>query len=202
MFVAGPAVRFLKLVGRLKTVKYYRKFKSNQNLQKPLKKFLRWVLFNLGILTLTAFTSLMWYDYKENKWYHGPVSISRAKQNDTTTVVCILATVHQPNPNYNSDSIVAILNLFQPDLMLTEEDSLIFEVYHKDYKHTLQKPLFARLGRSFGFGSAEEIEGRAVRKYKIGHPTVDIRPFDYEGRNAFYATPSLKKMKSVENLNI
>jgi hypothetical protein len=151
-----------------------------------LKKFLRWILFILGILILTAFISIIWYDYKEKTWYQGPASISRVKQNDTTTVVCILGTVHLPNPNYNSDSIVAILNLFQPDLILTEEDTLLFESYHKRYTQTLQKPFFARLGRSFGFGSAEEIEGRAVRKYKINHPAVDIRPFDYEGRNAFY----------------
>lgn len=152
-----------------------------------MKKFLRWVLIILGILILTALISLARYDYKEKTWYHGRISISRAKQNDTTTVVCILGTVHQPNPNYNSDSIVAILNLFQPDLILTEEDTLLFENYHKEYTQTMQKPLFARLGRSFGFGSTEEIEGRAVRKYKISYPAVDIRPFDYEGRNAFYA---------------
>ena len=105
---------------------------------------------------------------------------------DTATVVCILATVHQPTSKYNADSITHILHQFQPDLILTEEDSLLFESVHKGYNETLQKPLFARLGRSFSFGNPEDIEGRAVRKYKISHPSIDVRPFDYEGRNAFY----------------
>src|SRR4051812_40030583 len=101
-------------------------------------------------------------------------------------MVCILATVHQPTLKYNADSIVAILNWIQPDLILAEADTLLFETVLKRYDETLKKPLFARLGRSFGFGSPEEIESRAIRKYKISHPAVDIRPFDYEGRNAFY----------------
>ena len=138
------------------------------------------------MLILVAFISLLRYDYKEKNWYSEKISIPKQQHSDTATTVCILATVHQANPNYNADSIVAILNLFQPDLILTEEDSLLFNTYHKEYKEDLQKPLFARLGRSFGFGSPEENEGRAVRKYKINHSSVDIRPYDYEGRNAFY----------------
>jgi hypothetical protein len=155
-------------------------------LAKPLKEILKWTLLISGVLTLAAVTSLLWYDYKEKSWYNETVSIQKKKHLDTTTVVCILATVHQPNHNYNADSIVAILNSFLPDLILTEEDSTLFETYHKGYNQTLRKSLLARLGRSFGFGVPEEIEGRAVRKYKISHPAVDIRPFDYEGRNAYY----------------
>ena len=159
---------------------------KKQNLQKPLKKLLKWALLILGILTLTSAISLFRYDHKEKNWYNETVSIPKKKHSDTTSVICILATVHQANPNYNADSIVAVLTSFQPDLILTEEDSVLFETYHRGYNQTLQKPLFARLGRSFGFGRPEEIEGRAVRKYKISHPAVDIRPFDYEGRNAFF----------------
>jgi hypothetical protein len=137
-------------------------------------------------LTLAALISLIRYDIKEKNWYTEKISVPSQQHSDTATTVCILATVHFANSNYNADSIVAILNQFQPDLILTEEDTLLFETYHKEYRQNIQKPLFARLGRSFGFGSGEENEGRAVRKYKISNPSVDIRPYDYEGRNAFY----------------
>lgn len=108
------------------------------------------------------------------------------KYSDTTAVVCILATVHQSTSNYNADSIVAILNQFQPDFILTEEDTLLFKTVHTSYSQRFKKPLFARIGRSFGFGGPEENEARAVRKYKISHPSVNIRPYDYEGRNEYY----------------
>jgi hypothetical protein len=155
-------------------------------LQKIIKTALKWTLVIFGTLTIIAFVSLLWFDYKEKQWYTEKINNPKPQHSDTITTVCILATVHQANPNYNADSIVAILTLFQPDLILTEEDSVLFETYHKGYNQTLQKPLFARLGRSFGFGRPEEIEERSVRKYKISHPAVDIRPFDYESRNAFY----------------
>lgn len=129
---------------------------------------------------------MLWYDYKEKNWYHEKTGTTKQQYVDSVTTVCILATVHKANPNYNADSIVDILNLFQPDLILTEEDTLLFEAIHKEYKQNLQMPLFARVGRSFGFGGPGENEGRAVRKYKINHSSVDIRPYDYEGRNALY----------------
>jgi hypothetical protein len=155
-------------------------------LQKIIKTAFKWTFFIFGALTIIAFLSLLRFDCKEKQWYTEKINNPTPQHSDTITTVCILATVHQANTNYNADSIVAILNQFQPDLILTEEDTLLFETFHKGYYQTLQKPLFARLGRSFGFGTPEEIEGRAVRKYKISHPAVDIRPFDYEGRNAFF----------------
>lgn len=121
--------------------------------------------FFLSLIILTAAISLLWYDYKQMSWFNEPASIQKKKFSDTNTVVCILATVHQSNPNYNADSIVYILNQFQPDIILTEEDTLRFETVHKSYSQTFKKPLFARLGRSFGFGGPEENEPRAVRKY-------------------------------------
>lgn len=136
---------------------------------------------------MVATVSLWRYDYKERSWYNETPATRKQLPPDTNSVVCILATVHQPTSAYNADSIVTILQAFQPDLILTEEDTMLLKTVHKGYNETLQKPLFARLGRSFGFGKPEEIEGRAVRKYKINHPAVDIRPFDYEGRNDFYA---------------
>jgi hypothetical protein len=144
------------------------------------------MLLFFGLLTLIATINLLRYDYNEKKWYDGKIIIQKQHQLDTITKVCILATVHQENSNYNADSIVAILNLVQPDLILTEEDTLLFKTTHGEYKQNIQKPLFARLGRSFGFGTAPENEGRAVRKYKIANSSVDISPYDYEGRNAFY----------------
>jgi hypothetical protein len=155
-------------------------------LQKIIKTVIKWTLLILTILTLAAFISLLRYDYKERNWYNEKTGTTKQQYPDTATTICILATIHKANPNYNADSIVDILSLFQPDLILTEEDSLLFVTVHREYKQNLQKPLFARVGRSFGFGGPEENEGRAVRKYKINHSSVDIRPYDYEGRNAFY----------------
>jgi len=160
--------------------------KNTQNFQKTLKKIVKWTVFILGTLMIIAAISLLRYDNKEKHWYNETVDVPKKQHADTTSIVCILATVHYPTSNYNADSIVTILNQFQPSLILTEEDTLLFKTIHREYDQILQKPIFARLGRSFGFGSPEEIEGRAVRKYKINHPDIDIRPFDYEGRNAFY----------------
>ena len=151
-----------------------------------MKKLLIGILLLFGILIIAAIAGLLRYDIKERNWYNESLNTSEKKHTDTTTIVCILATVHQPTANYNADSIVSILNSFQPDVVLTEEDTSIFESFHKRYEQTLQRPLFARLGRAFGFGQPEEIEGRAVRKYKIGHAAVEIHPFDFEGRNVFY----------------
>lgn len=155
-------------------------------MQNIIKRAFRWALIIFGTLTIITIVGLLWFDHKEKLWYTEKINNPAPQYADTITAVCILATVHQANPNYNADSIVAILTSFQADLILTEEDSMLFETYHKAYNQTLQKPLLARVGRSFGFGRPEEIEGRAVRKYKISHPAVDIRPFDYEGRNAFF----------------
>lgn len=152
-----------------------------------MKKILIWTFLIISILALVATVSLWRYDYKERSWYNETPATRKQHSPDTTAIVCILATVHQPTSAYNADSIVTILQAFQPDLILTEEDTMLLKTVHKGYNETLRKPLFARLGRSFGFGKPEEIEGRAVRKYKISHPAVDIRPFDYEGRNDFYA---------------
>jgi hypothetical protein len=155
-------------------------------LQKIIETAFKWTLLIFGALTIIAFVNLLRFDYKEKHWYTENINNATSQHSDTITTVCVLATVHHANTNYNADSIVAILNQFQPDIILTEEDTLLFETFHKGYDQTLQKPLFARLGRSFGFGSPEEIEGRSVRKYKISHPAVGILPFDYEGRNAFF----------------
>ena len=169
-------------------------------MQKNIKTVFKWTLLIFGALTIIAFVSLLRFDYKEKHWYTENINNTTLHHLDTNTTVCVLATVHLANTNYNADSIVAILNKFQPDLILTEEDTLLFETFHKGYDQTVQKPLFARVGRSFGFGNPEEIEGRAVRKYKISCPAVDIRPFDYEGRNAFFEKNStFSKEEEVGN---
>jgi hypothetical protein len=80
----------------------------------------------IGLLALTAIVSLLLHDYKERKWYMETYPPGRVMPGDTT-LLCILATVHQAGKNYNADSIVGILNSFQPDLILTEEDTLLFQ---------------------------------------------------------------------------
>jgi hypothetical protein len=151
-----------------------------------LKKFFIATISISGLFILVAIASLLIHDHKVKKWYNESAINHSQQHMDSTTILCILATVHIATANYNADSIVSILENFQPDLILTEEDTLIFETYHNAYNKTLQRPVYARLKASFGFGYPEQIEDKAVRKYKIRHPAVGIRPFDIEDRNLFY----------------
>lgn len=151
-----------------------------------IKKILFFLVITIALLLIIAAVSLKLHDKKEDRWFTNANIRTSEHLPDTITTVCILATVHQPTDHYNAGSIFNILTAFQPDLILTEEDTALFENYHQRYEQTLKPSWFARLGRSFGFGHPDEIEGRAVRKYKIIYPAVAIRPFDYEGRNDFY----------------
>jgi hypothetical protein len=158
----------------------------HHNLQKSISKLITWTIYILFAMIIIVFITVKKYDHKEAKWYSQVNAIQSDSYIDTNTTVCILGTVHTSNKNYNADSIFEIINTFKPDLILTEADTAIYKNVLKEYEK-LKIPFFAKIGRGLGFGKDEENETRAVRKYKYLHPLIDIRPYDYEGRNEFHS---------------
>nr|WP_321234295.1 hypothetical protein [uncultured Psychroserpens sp.] len=83
------------------------------------------------------------------------------------TKVIVLGTVHFPTKQVNADSIYNILKAVQPDLIVMEADSSVF---NSDF--TFKK-------------TYDENEYNAILKYIKDEPTVMIRPMGFEGRNAY-----------------
>jgi len=83
------------------------------------------------------------------------------------TEIVVIGNIHQPVPNYNSDTIVSILNKIHPDFLLQEIDTSFFTP-------------------NFKFKEApRENEGLASVKYITKNPGTQMRPFDFEGRNEY-----------------
>jgi hypothetical protein len=143
------------------------------------------LLLFLGII---SFIAVKLYDYRENKWYSQVKTVQPMYERDSVTVLCIVGTVHNPTKGFNADSLFEIINHFNPDIILTETDTSIYTNTLNEYRR-LKTPLFAKIGRTLHFGkkAPEENETRAVRKYKFLYPAVEIRPFDYEGRNEYHS---------------
>ena len=158
----------------------------------------------LAIMATIAFIAAKRYEFKENKWYSQAVIPKAIRNTDPTTIVCITGTVHQPNKNYNADCLFEIISDFQPDLILVECDTAVYKNILKEYNRT-EISFIAKIGRGLGFGKAEENETRAVKKYKYLHSSVLIRPYDYEGRDAFHAKYHLQSapdtvLNSIQDL--
>ncbi|MCZ2222547.1 MAG: hypothetical protein LC122_02840 [Chitinophagales bacterium] len=83
------------------------------------------------------------------------------------TEIIVIGNIHQAVPNYNSDTIVNILNKVQPDYLLQELDSSFFT---QDFKFKEK---------------ASENEGIASEKYISKNPQTQMRPFEFEGRNEY-----------------
>lgn len=83
------------------------------------------------------------------------------------TEIIVIGNIHQPVPNYNSDTIITILNKIKPDFLLQEIDSSFF---NSDF--TFKSP-------------PQENEGLASVKYILKNPKTQMRPFDFEGRNEY-----------------
>lgn len=83
------------------------------------------------------------------------------------TKIIVIGNIHQPVPNYNSDTIITILNKLKPDFLLQEIDSSFF---NSDF--TFKDPPY-------------ENEGLASVKYMLKNPKTQMRPFDFEGRNEY-----------------
>lgn len=91
------------------------------------------------------------------------------------TELIIIGNVHAPMPNYNSDSLLAILERLDPDIILHEIDSASFTADNK-FKH-----------------ASTENEQNATKKYIEKHPSVKIGPFEFEGRNEYRRHMGIKQ---------
>lgn len=83
------------------------------------------------------------------------------------TKVVVLGSVHFPTQRVNADSIYNILQKLKPDVILLEADSTNF------YEDFTFRHLY------------DENEYIATVRYKMKNPKVNIRPIEFEGRNAF-----------------
>jgi len=83
------------------------------------------------------------------------------------TEIIVIGNIHQPVPNYNSDTILTILKSIKPDFLLQEIDSSFF---NDDF--TFKNP-------------PKENEGLASVQYIHSNPKTKMRPFDFEGRNEY-----------------
>lgn len=82
------------------------------------------------------------------------------------TDLILLGTVHQPVENFNSDSLYNILKKIQPDVILFEVDSSFFT---PDFKFNK---------------TWESNENIATVRY-MDNFKVDVRPYDFTGRNEY-----------------
>jgi len=86
---------------------------------------------------------------------------------EKTTEIIVIGALHKPAPNFNSDILFDILEDVKPDLILRELDSSSFTANFK-YK---KKP--------------NSNEGMASEKYTQKYPIVQLRPYEFEGRNEY-----------------
>lgn len=84
-----------------------------------------------------------------------------------STEVTVIGTLHFPTKKINSDSIYNILKKINPDFILMEADSSIFNDEFS-FKKTF-----------------DENEFNAVLKYLKLKPNINIRPIEFEGRNEY-----------------
>ena len=95
------------------------------------------------------------------------ISCDSGQKIEDSKRLVMVGTLHFPTDKVNADSIFKILATVSPDCILMEVDSSNF----KD---------------NFSFKEVyDENEYNAVLKYKEKHPKVDIRPIEFEGRNAY-----------------
>lgn len=89
---------------------------------------------------------------------------NRIKKNSE---IIVLGTVHFPTKQVNADSIYDILEKVQPDIIVMEADSSVFN-------------------SDFTFKTTyDENEYNAVVEYLKLNPNVMVRPMGFEGRNAY-----------------
>jgi hypothetical protein len=84
-----------------------------------------------------------------------------------TNELIIIGTLHSPMPNFNADTLIAILERVKPDIILEELDSSFFT---QDFKY-----------KSVWKGN----EVMATVRYVDKHPETLIRPMEFEGRNKY-----------------
>lgn len=94
------------------------------------------------------------------------------------STIIVIGNVHKPMPQYNADTLYAILENIKPDIILHELDSSFFTA-------------------DFNFKEPSgENEQNASEKYKKIHPATLIRPFEFEGRNQYRRERGIKQAEN------
>ena len=83
------------------------------------------------------------------------------------TEIIVIGALHQPEPNFNPDVLLEILEDVKPDFILRELDSSFFtpDFRHKDVQNSN--------------------EGMASERYVEKYPEAQLRPYEFEGRNEY-----------------
>ncbi|MDB5231098.1 MAG: hypothetical protein JWN76_1903 [Chitinophagaceae bacterium] len=95
------------------------------------------------------------------------------------TRIFIIGCQHNTTKNFTADTISEVLKNIKPDIILMELDSSLMDA-SGNFKH---------------FFSSNEND--AVRKYQSKFPAAQLRRFDFEGRNAYFASTRLFQKEQV-----
>jgi len=87
-------------------------------------------------------------------------------QTENSTEIIVIGTQHKAVPNFNSETLFKILESVAPDFILHERDSAAFNSEFKFIK------------------APTENEGLASSKYIKKYPATQLRPHEFENRNA------------------
>lgn len=117
-----------------------------------------------------------------------PVEVDSLQPQVAPTEVVVIGTVHSPTEYYTEDVLIDIFARVQPDVILLELERSFFT------DSLMLKPQMQDLS----------LETRAIVRYQR-ETGVPIRPYDIEGRNAFYETNGYFRMeqetgRAVSNL--
>ncbi|MTI21764.1 hypothetical protein E1176_12100 [Fulvivirga sp. RKSG066] len=89
------------------------------------------------------------------------------QSSEQPTEIIVIGTLHNPEPNFNPDTLFNILEQVKPDFILRELDSSFFTA---DFKHK---------------NPPKQNEGIASQRYIEKYPSAQLRPYEFEGRNAY-----------------
>ncbi|NMM47693.1 hypothetical protein [Marinigracilibium pacificum] len=89
-------------------------------------------------------------------------------QDQKPTEIIVIGTLHNPEPNFNPDILMGILEDLEPDFILREQDSASFT---PDFR---QKEV-----------PENSNESMASYMYVNKYPSTQLRPFEFEGRNEY-----------------
>lgn len=106
------------------------------------------------------------------------ISLS-ANNNEVETDIVVIGTVHYSTYNYNSDTLLGILNRINPDVILVECDSS-YMTADFELKEDIQNAF---------------LETRAITKFQKGKD-VSLRPYDISGRDIFLNDYNRKRNES------
>ena len=108
-------------------------------------------------------------------------SCQTKKVQEPETEIIVIGTLHEPAPNFNSETLFNILEDLKPDFILQERDSSVFN-------------------SEFQFIETQtENEGKASSEYIKKYPTAQLRPYEFENRNQYRIE---KGMRPADKLSL